>query len=286
MRLQDYDTNQRFEASVVSTERITPDDSPDDVRELVLEFSDPAFSPRVGQNIGILAPGRQEFGQEYHLRLYSIAGIPEKGSNGGLRFPICVRRCTYIDEYSGERYNGRASNYLCDLKAGDTITVTGPYGLAFQPPSDHEATLILIGAGTGIAPFRAFIKHLYHEDTDFNGRVILFHGGRTGLELLYMNDERNDFAQYMDHETFEAVAALAHRPHWTDAIDWNHVIGSRSEEIWNLLSDQHTRVYLAGLVGIRDELDTAFSKIAGSSEKWAERKQELAAEGRWIELLY
>ena len=35
------------------------------------------------------------------------------------------------------------------------------------------------------------------------------------MDLLYMNDERNDFAQYYDKDTFEAVAVLSKRAHWS-----------------------------------------------------------------------
>lgn len=284
MRLEDYDTSRRFEATVVSSERLNPG-SPDEVREIMLEIRNPGFEVAAGQNIGVLAPGQKEFGQKHHFRLYSFADLAEE-TGGSVRFPICVRRCSYLDEYSGERYQGVASNYLCDRRAGDTLTVTGPYGMAFEVPGDPHASLILIGAGTGIAPFRAFLKHLYRMEPGFQGRVRLFHGGRTGLDLLYMNDQRDDFALYYDKETFEAIKVLTERAHWTDRIDWESALESRSEELWNLLSNEHTRVYLAGLESIRDELDAVFAGLAGSKEQWAGRKAGLEAEGRWIELLY
>ncbi|NIV46677.1 MAG: ferredoxin-NADP reductase, partial [Gammaproteobacteria bacterium] len=102
--------------------------------------------------------------------LYSVADLPEQGPAGEPRIKICVRRCSYIDEYSGEGYQGIASNYLCDLRAGDRLTITGPFGLAFDVPEERDANLILIGSGTGIAPFRAFVKHLYQNVPDWKGR--------------------------------------------------------------------------------------------------------------------
>ena len=66
---------------------------------------------------------------------------------------LCVKRCNYIDEYSGERYEGISSNYLCDRRAGDTVTINGPFGIPFEVPEDKDTDLLLIGMGTGIAPF-------------------------------------------------------------------------------------------------------------------------------------
>jgi len=286
MRLQDYDIQTQFQATVTSSRRITPEESEIEVRELNLELEPSDFKIQAGQNVGVLMPGHEDFGQDHHLRLYSVADIPRKSENGKTSIVLCVRRCNYIDEYSGEEYPGLASNYLCDLRPGDSVTLTGPYGTAFPLPSDPAATLILIGAGTGIAPFRAYLKQLYETQSNFQGRVWLFHGARTGLELLYLNDVQDDFTQYYDQGTFEAIAALSRRPHWSDAIDWNSVFESRGEELWSMLDDSKTLVYVAGLEKIRDELDSEFAKIAGSADEWAQRKAELQAGGRWTELLY
>ena len=284
MRLQEYDTATQIEASVASSERLTPADSREEVRDIILHLATAQFDARPGQSIGVLAPG--QFGQEHHLRLYTVADLPERISDDAVSVRICVRRCNFVDEYSGEEYRGIASNFLCDLRPGDTLTITGPYEAPFELPDEPDATLILIGAGTGIAPFRAFVKHIYRDRPEFTGRLWLFHGGRTGLDLVYMNEKRNDFALYMENETFEAITALSRRPHWTDKIDWQGAIESRGEELWKILSDSKTYVYVAGLEPIRDELDRVFAQLAGSQEKWSRRKAELVAGGRWTELLY
>ncbi len=201
MRLQDYDTTTRYATRVLSRRRLTPAEAAHEVIELGVEVESQEFHAEVGQNVGVLAPGQREFGQEYHFRLYSLADVPQTGDDGRQQFSLCVRRCTGIDRYSGEEYAGVASNYLCDLDVGDTFTVTGPYDRAFDPPRDNEATLVLIGAGTGIAPFRAFVKYLYTRRPEFLGRVLLFHGAETGVDLLYRNDEVDDFSLYYDRDT-------------------------------------------------------------------------------------
>ncbi|KPK16763.1 MAG: hypothetical protein AMJ62_03910 [Myxococcales bacterium SG8_38] len=284
--LEDYDTRRRFQATVVASERITPEASDIEVRELTLEIEKPGFELELGQNVGVLAPGAKEFGQEHHFRLYSVADLPDREAAGLPRIKIVVRRTSYVDKYSGEEYPGVASNYLCDLAPGDSITMSGPYGLAFDVPEEMDANLILIGTGTGIAPFRAFVKHLYKNVPDWKGTITLFYGARSGLELLYMNDERDDFAQYYDKETFQAFKALSPRPAWAAPIDWEGALSQRGKELWKLLEQPNTYVYVAGLEKMRDELDQAFSEIAGSEDKWARRKAELTAGGRWVELLY
>ncbi|WP_428264648.1 ferredoxin-NADP reductase [Haliangium sp.] len=284
MRLQELDTSNRFTATVVSSQRITPEASQDEVRELVLDVG-AALDLDVGQSVGVLAPGQKEFGQDHHLRLYSVADLPEKTDTGTPRIKICVKRCTYIDDYSGERYDGVASNYLCDRRAGDELTLTGPFGLPFEVPPEQDASLILIATSTGIAPFRAFVRHLY-ERTDFAGRIWLFYGARSGLDMAYLNEERDDFAQYYDKETFEAFKVLSPRPAWGDDIDWGSTIEERGEEIWKLLSEAKTYVYVAGLEQVRDALDGVFAKVAGNGELWERRRAEMVAGKRWVELLY
>jgi ferredoxin--NADP+ reductase len=284
--LSAYDTEPRYRARVVSTQRITPEASPEEVRELVLEVEADAFPIQVGQSIGVLAPGSPAFGQAHHFRLYSVADLPGRGPSGRPRIAICVRRCSYIDEYSGEEYQGIASNYLCDLAPGDAIEITGPYGLAFEVPEELDANLILIGSGTGIAPFRAFVKHLYRDVPGWRGRIWLFYGARSGLEMLYMNDEKDDFSQYYDRESFEAFRALSPRPGWADPVAWDRPIEERGTELWQKLGEPKTYVYVAGLEPMLAELDRVFARLAGSEEKWRRRKAELQAGKRWVELVY
>jgi len=284
--LQDYETEPGYRATVVASQRITSEASEAEVRELTLAVDAPDLDLQVGQSIGVTAPGAQEVGQHSHFRLYSVAELPEPGASGRPRIKICVRRCSYIDEYSGEEYKGLASNYLCDRRPGDDISISGPYGLAFEVPDEPNANLILIGSGTGIAPFRAFVKHLYRDVEGWNGRVWLFYGARSGLELLYMNDEKDDFAQYYDEETFEAFQALSARPGWTDAIAWDGAIRERGDELWEMLGDAKTYVYVAGLEKTLAELDRVLADLAGSAAKWERRKAELKAGRRWRELVY
>lgn len=286
MHLEDYPTEPCFTATVLSTERITDEASDAEVRELVLEVDAHQFDFEIGQCIGVLVEGPKEFGSPAHHRLYSIADTPVPETPGKPEITIAVRRCNYIDDYSGESYVGISSNYLCDRRSGDRLTITGPFGRPFNVPADNSANLLLIGLGTGIAPFRGLVKHIYHDIGAWHGKVRLIYGAHSGLELLYMNDERDDFARYYDEDTFEAIKALSPRPNWADPIAWDYAIEERAEEIWSMLSNEHTYVYIAGLSQIRDPLNQLFSNMCGSADGWAKKKAELIEQGRWVELLY
>lgn len=286
MELGKYDISNPYEAKVVSSERLTPQEYEDEVRHLILKLSHPGFIHVEGQNIGVLVPGPHKFGNKYHFRLYSIASARQGEDGKGTEISICVRRCFYIDEVSGELERGIASNYLCDRKPGDKIKITGPYHGAFSVPEDNTANLLMIGAGTGIAPFRAFVKHIYEERGGWKGKARLYFGARTGMEMLYMNRMKNDVGKYYDKDTFKAFEAVSPRPHTKDQANIGKKLEENAQEVWEMLNDPKTYVYIAGIEKAFEHLDRTLSTIAGSDEKWQELKVQLQEEGRWSELLY
>jgi len=258
----------------------------DDVHQIVLEVQQAAFRCAVGQSIGVLAPMHAAAPEPFHMRWYSIADLPGQSGSGNPTFTICVRRHVQKDPGTGIVYKGITSNYLCDLSVGEHVRIAGPRGLAFEVPKDHDATLLLIGTGPGIAPFRAFVKYLHQEVKDWKGVVRVFYGTRTGLETLYSNQRKSDAALYFDQATFDALDALSPEPHWADPITWDLAYSERGAELLKMLDDPKTYVYLGGLKSIGVHLDQLFGKLLGSADAWTKRKAALMAEKRWAELLY
>lgn len=285
MKLTDYDLSHPYQATVIKSERIT-DEATDEVRNIILEVNDARFHHFEGQSVAVLVPGPHDFGNPHHVRLYSIAST-RHGEGGALaQFSLCVRRCFYIDEVNGERYPGVASNYLCDRQPGELIQLTGPYGRQFQAPRDENSNILMIGVGTGIAPFRAFVKHIYDDRGDWKGQVRLFYGARTGMDLLYMNDRNNDFSNYYDEKTFKAFEALSPRPHFDEPAQIERSVKENAEEVWSLLQDDKTYVYISGLSKLEDTMDMAFADLAGSRQDWEAKKDTMIQEGRWSTLMY
>jgi ferredoxin--NADP+ reductase len=273
------------EAIVHTSERITPNTS-DEVRRIVLRIDTPAFYFLEGQNIGVLTPGPHPYGNKTHHRYYTIANAEKSADGDGVELELLVRRCFYIDEVSGEQYPGEASNYLCNAQAGDKISLTGPYRSPFLIPADKNSNLLMLGTGTGIAPFRAFLRRVYQEQSQWGGKVRLFYGARSGAEMLYMNDQNSDLANYYDQATFQAIQSLSKGVLKDEGDALQSGVEAHSAEIWDMLQDQKTHVYLAGMKKIATAFDASMAKLAGSDTQWQAVKQGLIDAKRWSELTY
>ena len=272
-------------AQLLESRRITPEKAVE-VRHLTLRVADPAFQFVEGQSVGVVVPGPHPFGNPYHLRRYSIANPRPRPEDETVALDIQVRRCFYIDEISGERYPGIASNFLCDARPGQDITLSGPYRSPFQMPQDKTANLVMIGTGTGVAPFRAFAQLIYERRGGWDGQVRLFYGGRTGLDLAYANDEQTNLADYYDQASFKAFKSLASNSLMSSSDALQRGLRENLDEVWDLLQAPKTHVFLAGLGKIAQVLDKVMSERAGSAEAWQALKQGMIQEGRWSELIY
>ncbi len=285
--LKDYDKSSVRSATVSRSLRITPENVPE-VRSISLRIDHPDFSYSEGQHVGVIVPGPHEFGHDEHFRLYTIANSPLVSDSDTVDIELCVRRCFYIDEFSGELEPGIASNYLCDLRSGDSVSITGPYGGIFKMPEDPHSNLLMIGSGTGIAPFRAFIQHVYHQQKgEWHGELRLYYGARSGAENLYRNDQLNDMDKYYDQKTFHAFEGVSQRPWMSEEDDGLHqLLDDNAAEIWQLIQDPKTYLYLAGLHKTRDNFEHIMLQTAESKARWRWTREEMIEQGRWSELIY
>jgi ferredoxin--NADP+ reductase len=284
--VREYDISQPRKARIKESTRMTPLQLDVEVRHILLELDGDGLDFVEGQTIGVLLPGPHEFGNDHHLRLYSIASSRRGETGSKSVISICVRRCFYIDDVSGERIPGIASNFLCDALVGDTILITGPYSQHFIIPEDDTSNIIMIGAGTGIAPFRAFVKHIYVVRRGWKGDLRLYYGARTGLEMLYMNIINNDLGQYYDERTFKAFRAISPRPHFDLPPALDGLLNEHAEELWALIDKPNTYVYLAGPVQAVNAFDKAMTAKAGSDAAWMEKRLNLLQRNRLFELIY
>jgi ferredoxin--NADP+ reductase len=201
-------------------------------------------------------------------------------------FALCVRRCHYIDDFNGERYDGVASNYLCNLKPGDSIDFAGPVSYPFVMPGDKGSNLLMIGMGTGIAPFRGLVRQIYEKVGGWQGQVRLFFGAKSGLELLYLNDENSDLALYFDQPTFKAFQAVSPRPALDAPVALDKAIEQNAADVWSLVQAPETHFYVAGTETMWSGVEKALIAVAGSKDAWYDARKALTEGGRWHSALY
>lgn len=113
-------------------------------------------------------------------RLYSIASSPLAHPDEVHLTVAAVRYQTH-----GKSRKGVCSTYLADLvKPGDQVPLFVQPNKNFRLPADPETPIIMVGPGTGIAPFRAFIEH--RVATNAPGKSWLFMGDQHYLfDFLY-----------------------------------------------------------------------------------------------------
>ena len=116
-------------------------------------------------------------------RYYSISSSP-KAFPGELHLTVGV--VNY--ENAGRAKRGTCSTFLSELSVEDEkVPLFIESNPAFRLPQDDETPIIMVGAGTGIAPYRAFVQH--RELADKRGKSWLFFGNRNfETEFLYQRE--------------------------------------------------------------------------------------------------
>lgn len=116
-------------------------------------------------------------------RLYSIASSSKS-------FPdevhLTVRTVRY--EARGRERYGVCSVHLAErIEAGDSLPVYIQHNPNFKLPENPDAPIIMIGPGTGVAPFRSFLGE--REETGAQGKTWLFYGDQHFLtDFLYQTE--------------------------------------------------------------------------------------------------
>lgn len=116
-------------------------------------------------------------------RAYSISSCPETHP-GEVHLTVAAVR--WRAEH--RNHGGVASTYLADrVAAGGPVGVFVSPNKMFRPPADPSAPMIMVGPGTGIAPFRAFLEH--RQVTGAKGRNWLFFGDQHRATDFIYEDE-------------------------------------------------------------------------------------------------
>lgn len=274
-----YKPDAPFVAKVVANEHLTEEGASVDVRNIVLDLTDSGIQFLEGQSIGVVPPGLQADGRFHRVRLYSIASSRTGEYGCGKTVTLCVKRVVFRDD-SGQEVQGVASNFLCNAQVGDEVSLIGPSGRTFLLPVDDTTDILMVAAGTGIAPFRAFIQRIYRDVKHWNGRVRLFYGVRNAFESAYLNRKNDDLAEYLTHETFESFQAFSQgHPEHGKRSYVQHEIADNFDEVCRIIEKGHFAFYLCGMKSMEQGVEDVFKAHYGDA--WEGMKARFKAEGRW-----
>ena len=111
------------------------------------------------------------------FRAYSMANHPAEGNIVMLNV-----RIAHPPPQKWDAPPGIASSFIFNLKPGDKVNISGPYGDFFIKDTDRE--MVYIGGGAGMAPLRSHLFHLFH--TLKTGRKVSYwYGARSKREMFY-----------------------------------------------------------------------------------------------------
>lgn len=261
-----YNLGNPAKAIVQGNFRLTENENDVDVRHIILDMGGQPFPVLEGQSIGIIPPGTDENGKAHLPRLYSVSS-PRDGERANFNnLSLTVKR----------EEDGVCSNYVCDLKLGDEVNVTGPFGATFLLPNDPDARLLMICTGTGSAPFRGFTMRRLRENPDVKDSLNLVFGARTPEDLPYFGPLKKIPEKFMKKMFAFSRVKGEEKQYVQDKLL------HQKEMVSDLLDDPEGYIYICGLKAMEEGVENALSEIAIESGKnWSEIKDKMRDDGRF-----
>eukprot|EP01036_Dinobryon_divergens_P036914 gene36914-48160_t len=287
--LQTFKAKEPHVGKIVSVKRIVGASATGEVCDVIIDHGGkmPYWE---GQSYGVIPPGiNEKNGKPYTNRLYSIASTRYGDDMKGTTTTLCVRRATYFcPELNAEdpAKKGVCSNFLCDAKPGNEVMLTGPTGkVMLMPESKPETDLIMVATGTGIAPYRSFLRRLFIENTPagkaYKGVAWLFLGVANSDALLY--DEMWQDIKKRFPENFKLDYALSREQ--TNMRGGKMYIQDKMEEYADeifLKLSKGAHIYFCGLKGMMPGI---LEMLEGVAKKkgidWATTIKHWKEEGQW-----
>lgn len=168
-------------------------------------------------------------------RLYSIASSQAEVED---EVHLTIAHVDY--QAFGKRHQGGASGHLCSrLEEGDTVEVYIEPNNHFRLPENPETPIIMVGPGTGIAPFRAFLQE--RDSQEASGENWLFFGNPNFTQdFLYQTEIQG----YKKSGLLNKVS-LAFSRDQKDKIYVQHRLAEQGEEVYKWL-EKGAHFYVCG----------------------------------------
>ena len=188
-------------------------------------------------------------------------------------------------EAYGFHHLGGASGHLSQLQSGAEISVYVEASDHFRLPTNPDTPIIMIGPGTGIAPFRAFLQE--RAATEASGDNWLFFGNPHFTEdFLY----QTEWQTWMDEGILSRID-LAFSRDQSEKIYVQHRILEQAEELWNWIN-RGAHIYICGDESrMAKDVHQALLRVIEeqgnqSPEQAAETLDQLRRDGRYQKDVY
>lgn len=155
--------------------------------------------------------------RETTARAYSMASYPEE--KGIIK--LNVRIATPPPNAPPSVPPGKMSSYIFNLKRGDSVKISGPFGEFFARDTDNE--MVFVGGGAGMAPMRSHIFDQLNR-LKTKRRITFWYGARSKREMFY----EEDFDRLArENENFSWTVALSDpqpNDNWTGSVGFIHQV--------------------------------------------------------------
>ncbi|KAL7430917.1 hypothetical protein ACHAXH_002787 [Discostella pseudostelligera] len=263
-----YKNKSPFIGKVVSTKRIVGPKATGETCHIVIDHKGD-FPYWEGQSWGVIPPGvREKDGKPHAVRLYSIASSRYGDDKTGKTGSLCVRRATYwCPELKAEdpAKKGICSNFLCDTQPGAEVMMTGPAGkVMLMPEEDPKTDYIMVATGTGIAPFRGFIRRLFFEKTPaakaYKGQAWLFLGVANSDALLYDDEFQEAKANFPDNFRLDYALSREQENKKGGKMYIQDKVEEYADEIFEKLNNG-AHIYFCGLKGMMPGIQDMLEEV-------------------------
>jgi ferredoxin--NADP+ reductase len=261
-----------FTGKIISVETITGPKAGGETCHIIIQ-TDKKIPFVEGQSYGVIPPGTKinSKGKEvpHGTRLYSIAATRYGDSFDGMTTSLCVKRAVYWDAELGAEdpaKKGICSNFLCDAKPGQEITMTGPTGKVLLLPPELNAVVICVATGTGIAPFRTFWRRMFLENIPaykFTGLFWLFMGVANSEAKLYDEELQQLAAAYPDQFRLDYALSREQQNVRGGKMYIQDKVEEYSDEVFDLLNNG-AHIYFCGLKGMMPGILEMLERVAKS----------------------
>ncbi|KAM9468990.1 nitric oxide synthase, inducible-like [Clarias gariepinus] len=223
-------------------------------------------------------------------RLYSVSSSPDLHPHE-LHLTVSVLNYRTQDG-KGPLHYGVCSTWLNTLKGGETVPCFIHKSSGFHLPPDPTTPTILIGAGSGIAPFRSFWQQHFHDmkktGLQKSSMILVFGCRGANMDHLY----KEETFEMKENGTLKSITPAYSRQPGLPKVYVQDVLKKQlSEDVWEALNQKSGHVYVCGSMNMARDVAHAIQEILVSHlgvtlTQAGEYLDQLKAEKRYHEDIF